>query len=319
MLWVNPHELFFSQSSVGEGVEELVLSMAQGGYDRQHPVNVVLYPDGRMVTFDNRRVLAARRAGLKVYARVHKFDAPAYKAIRCNPLIREPIRFCDGTVKALPAKPTWADTVEMRLLGGARFNGGYAPEVGFFPPGRLCEPVVRASPLDTRPTETCSQLVSQASAVRAPSLVSQTQLKRELPRVNERAPAALKPHSVVFDPSNMFSGIANEAMKNGTGGRPGVTEGGDARKRRQIAASINNLNAWVAPCMKLINPLSGPYERYKALYRRGAGKPSLFETEVDPRLEAWDELTGGMVGRELYYFLFGPPEFDPADSMRWGA
>lgn len=40
------------------------------------PIDVVRMPDGKLTSFDNKRLAAANDAGIDVQARIHEFDAP---------------------------------------------------------------------------------------------------------------------------------------------------------------------------------------------------------------------------------------------------
>ena len=62
------------------------------------PVDVVRMPDGRLTTFDNKRVVAANDAGIDVRARVHEFDSP-FPADRLGP----------------KAPGTWGEAVSQRI------------------------------------------------------------------------------------------------------------------------------------------------------------------------------------------------------------
>ncbi|WP_250279501.1 ParB/Srx family N-terminal domain-containing protein, partial [Frankia sp. Cppng1_Ct_nod] len=78
----NPHTLRFSQewvsSQTRDGIEyhDLVKSMRTGGW-KGDPIDIVELPDGSLLSIDNRRVLAAREAGLQEIPTVrHHPDEP---------------------------------------------------------------------------------------------------------------------------------------------------------------------------------------------------------------------------------------------------
>ncbi|EJH7009841.1 ParB N-terminal domain-containing protein, partial [Salmonella enterica] len=66
---LDPNDIRFSQSSVN-GTADLTNSMKANGW-KGDPIDVIRMPDGKLITIDNTRVLAASRAGIKVEARVH--------------------------------------------------------------------------------------------------------------------------------------------------------------------------------------------------------------------------------------------------------
>jgi len=71
---LDPSDIRLSQSSVNRAkVLEYTDDMAANGW-RGDPVDVVRMPDGRLTTFDNKRVVSANNAGINVQARVHGFD-----------------------------------------------------------------------------------------------------------------------------------------------------------------------------------------------------------------------------------------------------
>lgn len=73
---VAPSEIRLSQATVnGPRTSALADDMAARGWQGD-PVDVVRMPDGRLTTFDNKRVVAANDAGIDVSARIQDFDAP---------------------------------------------------------------------------------------------------------------------------------------------------------------------------------------------------------------------------------------------------
>tara|TARA_B100001094_G_scaffold180583_1_gene174933 strand:- start:217 stop:714 length:498 start_codon:yes stop_codon:yes gene_type:complete len=69
---IDPHVIKFSQNSVkGDEVAKLSESMKTRGWpDTEPAIDVVKFPDGTLVTLDNKRVLAASRAGIDAKVRV---------------------------------------------------------------------------------------------------------------------------------------------------------------------------------------------------------------------------------------------------------
>ncbi|NJQ03181.1 hypothetical protein HCK00_22255 [Streptomyces sp. PLAI1-29] len=79
--------------------------MAQNGWKGEEPVDVVMMPDGKLTSVDNRRVLGAKKAGVDVQAHIRGFD---------EPLPQEMIaieRF--NTKRATPT--TWGEAVMARI------------------------------------------------------------------------------------------------------------------------------------------------------------------------------------------------------------
>ena len=112
---IDPNSIRYSQSSVN-GTSEIADSMKQNGWIGD-PIDVVEMPDGNLTTVDNTRVVAAREAGIKVEANVHKYN---------DPLPEEYIeRF--STKKGETPK-TWGDAINNRIAnqnGVFRNNNPY--------------------------------------------------------------------------------------------------------------------------------------------------------------------------------------------------
>ncbi|MFD6141189.1 RHS repeat-associated core domain-containing protein, partial [Promicromonospora sp. NPDC060271] len=70
---VSASEIRFSQRTVGDGVHEIEESMRANGWAGD-AIDVVRMEDGGLTSVDNRRVLAAKRAGIDVRATIHLFD-----------------------------------------------------------------------------------------------------------------------------------------------------------------------------------------------------------------------------------------------------
>ncbi|CAF1312704.1 unnamed protein product [Adineta steineri] len=100
-----PEVIRFSQDNVNkpEHIEEIENRMITDGWEGD-PIDVVQMPDEELTSVDNRRVLAAQNAGIKVLAKVHKAD---------DPLPEDQIkRF---TVPGLPPPKTWGEAVMIRV------------------------------------------------------------------------------------------------------------------------------------------------------------------------------------------------------------
>jgi hypothetical protein len=89
---LNPNDIKFSQETVSgfklnkktkeydhNYIENMANDMFKNGFKKEGRIDVVEMSDGSYTTVDNRRVLAARKAGRDVLANVHKFDEPLPK------------------------------------------------------------------------------------------------------------------------------------------------------------------------------------------------------------------------------------------------
>ncbi|EOI3549591.1 type IV secretion protein Rhs, partial [Cronobacter dublinensis] len=101
ILQLDPNDIRFSQTSVN-GTADLTNSMKANGW-KGDPIDVIRMPDGKLITIDNTRVLAASRAGIKVEARVHD----ASEALPTEYIERFRTR------KGTPS--TWGDTIDLRI------------------------------------------------------------------------------------------------------------------------------------------------------------------------------------------------------------
>jgi hypothetical protein len=132
---LSPQNIGFSQSTITNvrkhfktgkilTFEDIVRSMKRNGW-KDEPIDVVMMPDGVLTSMDNRRLLAARHAGINVQARVHSMaDLLTLDEIK---------RFRkDG----FPDPVTWGDAIRIRIMSqldgwGGRFPNGslYDPEI----------------------------------------------------------------------------------------------------------------------------------------------------------------------------------------------
>lgn len=64
--YVDPQEINFSQRTVGSDIYQYAKAMKEGKFDwnRSGPI-IVMYQDGKLVSYDNRRLMAARMSGVK--------------------------------------------------------------------------------------------------------------------------------------------------------------------------------------------------------------------------------------------------------------
>jgi len=160
-----------------QSVGRMAAAMRKDGWDISKPVDVVLMPDGRMVSLDHRRLWAAHRAGnvRRVTARVHTSTEKIDHDVTRNRFKidkgGEPLGTNPRTGvawKAGDVPDTWGDAVQLRsaaqaLSKTARVgNRGYNPRVlpggqgvrdPTFPPGGSSDPPARLQPgrLDYEP------------------------------------------------------------------------------------------------------------------------------------------------------------------------
>ncbi|MDX1552665.1 MAG: RHS repeat-associated core domain-containing protein, partial [Marinobacter sp.] len=134
----DPREVAFSQNTVSFNkidratgqtytFDDLVESMKLNGWQGD-PVDVVRMPDGGITSMDNTRILAARRAGIDVHARVRS------PADELTP--GETMRF---TRTNSPEPATWGEAIQYRIEGqkGEYFRGSFWQ---VFPRGSLYDP-----------------------------------------------------------------------------------------------------------------------------------------------------------------------------------
>lgn len=113
----DPRQIRFSQNTVGPDHLDIQASMSQDGW-RGDALDVVRQQDGTLTSMDNRRLRAARDAGLdRVQVRVHE----AGKRLPADWVKR----FSDP---GQPAPTTWEEALRIRT---AKQGGGF-PELGTF-------------------------------------------------------------------------------------------------------------------------------------------------------------------------------------------
>jgi len=98
---INPNDIRFSQSSVN-GSSPIVESMKRNGWQGD-PIDVVQMADGRLITIDNTRVVAARQARIDVQANIHAYDELL------------PIEYIARFTTKKGVPKTWGDAVELRI------------------------------------------------------------------------------------------------------------------------------------------------------------------------------------------------------------
>lgn len=72
---INPEEINFTQRSMGENYKDIAESLRKNGWQGQ-PVDVIKTSDGKYISMDNRRIAAAREAGVDVHVVIHEIDEP---------------------------------------------------------------------------------------------------------------------------------------------------------------------------------------------------------------------------------------------------
>ncbi|PZT91336.1 MAG: hypothetical protein DI637_02185 [Citromicrobium sp.] len=128
---LDPTEISFSQATISgrtsDGMEfnELVDSMRRDGWQGD-PVDVVNMPDGAPTSIDNRRLLAAREAGIPIEANVHNASDPLTAS--------EVRRF---RVNGEPEPTTWGEAIRLRIQRQRRFR---EPWPDRFPNGSIFDP-----------------------------------------------------------------------------------------------------------------------------------------------------------------------------------
>jgi hypothetical protein len=100
---IDPNALRFSQKSLNRvGLRRDALS---GGW-RGDPLDVVVMPDGRLTSLDNRRILVSRDRGIQPLVLVHPGDEPL------PPELVNSQRLADY---GLTGGSTWKDLIDARL------------------------------------------------------------------------------------------------------------------------------------------------------------------------------------------------------------
>ena len=98
---LDPNDIHFSQSSVN-GTADLVNSMKANGW-KGDPIDVIRIADGKLITVDNTRVLAASRAGIKVEARIHGASVVL------------PTEYIERFTTRKGTPSTWGDAIDLRI------------------------------------------------------------------------------------------------------------------------------------------------------------------------------------------------------------
>ena len=134
----DPRDVAFSQNTVSfhkidrktgqtYTFDDLVESMRLNGWQGD-PVDVVRMPDGGITSMDNTRILAARRAGIDIHARVRSLNEELTPG--------EVMRF---TRTNSPEPATWGEAIQYRIDGqeGEYYRGSFWQ---VFPRGSLYDP-----------------------------------------------------------------------------------------------------------------------------------------------------------------------------------
>jgi hypothetical protein len=107
---IDPNQVNFSQRTVSENVSQYTADMKAGNWDweKSGPIRV-MFDDGKLVTYDNRRLMAAQNAGVK--------DIP-YELVNPNDIMPG-------------SKKTWAEAFEKRFNDSRNVKaGGAVPRGG---------------------------------------------------------------------------------------------------------------------------------------------------------------------------------------------
>lgn len=105
---INPEDINFTQRSMGENYAEIAQSLRENGWQGQ-PVDVIRTKDGKYISMDNRRIAAAREAGVDVHAIVHELDEPLTAGKQIQYRVQDP-KSKDGFVPE-----TWGEAIYNRL------------------------------------------------------------------------------------------------------------------------------------------------------------------------------------------------------------
>lgn len=136
---LDPSEISFSQATVsyqkkgkGYNYDTMVESMKKDGWNGI-PVDVVNMPDKAPTSMDNTRILAARKVGIKVEAKVHSFDE------KLTP--REMERFQVNGV----SPNTWGEAILLRIEKQGAIKGDGIPNNWNikYPYGSMYDPKVK--------------------------------------------------------------------------------------------------------------------------------------------------------------------------------
>ena len=99
---LNPKDIFFSQNSVNDA-SKLASKMRDQGWKWLH-IDVVKMPDGRLITLDNTRLLAAHTAGIEVNAVVRGYHETL------NKMMADRFQTTKGGIPV-----TWGEAVQFRI------------------------------------------------------------------------------------------------------------------------------------------------------------------------------------------------------------
>ena len=117
---INPQNIFFTQKSMGENYKDIVQSFKKYGWVGK-PVDVIKTKNGEYISIDNRRIAAAREAGIDVHAVVHNLDEPLTRGKQVQYQVQSPS--LKEQVVIYPK--TWGEAVYNRLFqNGLILNNG---------------------------------------------------------------------------------------------------------------------------------------------------------------------------------------------------
>ena len=106
---INPNDIYFTQRSIGENYKDIVDSFKRIGWQGK-PVNVIKTKSG-YISMDNRRIAAAREAGIDAHVIIHDIEEPLTIGKQMQFQIRHP------ETNEIIAKPnTWGEAIYNRLF-----------------------------------------------------------------------------------------------------------------------------------------------------------------------------------------------------------
>ena len=115
---INPNEIYFTQRSMGENYADIRVSFEESGWQGK-PIDVIRTNDGKYISMDNRRLAAAREAGIDVHVVIHDVKEPLTAGRRRQFMIID----SDGRVVRYPE--TWGEAIFNRLyLNGLADDAG---------------------------------------------------------------------------------------------------------------------------------------------------------------------------------------------------
>lgn len=106
---IDPQNINFTQQSMGENYRALVESFREKGWQGQ-PVDVIRTKNGQYISMDNRRIAAAREAGIDVHAIIHEIDEPLTSGKCAQYRIKDP------KTKDSFEPVTWGEAIYNRLF-----------------------------------------------------------------------------------------------------------------------------------------------------------------------------------------------------------